>query len=34
MYGEKMVWIVEIGYKNHVTDPVGYLTKKEIEDLV
>ncbi len=28
-----MVWIVEIGYKNHVTDPVGYLTKKEIEDL-
>ncbi len=33
MYGEKMVWIVEIGYKNHVTDPVGYLTKKEIEDL-
>jgi phosphoribosylformylglycinamidine (FGAM) synthase PurS component len=28
-----MVWIVEIGYKNHVTDPIGYLTKKEIEDL-
>jgi phosphoribosylformylglycinamidine (FGAM) synthase PurS component len=28
-----MVWIVEIGYKKNVTDPVGYLTKKEIEDL-
>ena len=28
-----MVWIVEIGYKKDATDPVGYLTKKEIEDL-
>jgi len=28
-----MVWIVEIGYKKDVTDPVGFLTKKEIEDL-
>jgi phosphoribosylformylglycinamidine (FGAM) synthase PurS component len=28
-----MVWIVEVGYKNGVTDPVGFLIKKEIEDL-
>lgn len=28
-----MIWIVEIGYKKDVTDPVGFLTKKEIEDL-
>jgi len=28
-----MVWIVEVGYKKDVTDPVGFLTKKEIEDL-
>ena len=28
-----MVWIVEVGYKNDVTDPVGFLTKKEIDDL-
>jgi len=28
-----MVWIVEIGYKKDVTDPVGFFTKKEIEDL-
>ena len=28
-----MVWIVEVGYKKGVTDPVGFLTKKEIDDL-
>jgi phosphoribosylformylglycinamidine (FGAM) synthase PurS component len=28
-----MVWIVEVGYKNGVTDPIGFLIKKEIEDL-
>jgi phosphoribosylformylglycinamidine (FGAM) synthase PurS component len=28
-----MVWLVEVGYKDGVTDPVGYLIKKEIEDL-
>jgi len=28
-----MVWILEVGYKKDVTDPVGFLTKKEIEDL-
>lgn len=28
-----MTWIVEIGYKNGFTDPVGFLIKKEIEDL-
>ena len=28
-----MPWIVEVGYKKGVTDPVGYLIKKEIEDL-
>jgi phosphoribosylformylglycinamidine synthase len=28
-----MAWIVEIGYKRGVTDPVGFLMKKEIEDL-
>ena len=28
-----MVWIVEVGYKKDVTNPVGHLTKKEIEDL-
>ena len=28
-----MAWIVEIGYKNGFTDPVGFLIKKEIEDL-
>jgi len=28
-----MAWIVEVGYKDRVTDPVGYLIKKEIEDL-
>lgn len=28
-----MIWIVEIGYRKNVTDPVGYLIKKEIEDL-
>jgi phosphoribosylformylglycinamidine (FGAM) synthase PurS component len=28
-----MVWIVEVGYKKDVTDSVGFLTKKEIEDL-
>ena len=28
-----MAWIVEVGHKEGVTDPVGYLIKKEIEDL-
>ncbi len=28
-----MVWIVEVGYKKDITDPVGFLTKKEIQDL-
>jgi len=28
-----MAWIVEVGYKKEATDPVGFLTKKEIEDL-
>jgi len=28
-----MVWIVEVGYKDGVTDPVGFLIKKEIDDL-
>jgi len=28
-----MVWVVEVGYKKDVTDPVGFLTKKEIDDL-
>jgi len=28
-----MPWIVEVGYKDGVTDPVGFLVKKEIEDL-
>jgi phosphoribosylformylglycinamidine (FGAM) synthase PurS component len=28
-----MTWLVEVGYKDGVTDPVGYLIKKEIEDL-
>ena len=28
-----MVWIIEVGYKDGVTDPVGFLIKKEIEDL-
>jgi phosphoribosylformylglycinamidine (FGAM) synthase PurS component len=28
-----MVWIVEVGYKKHVTDPVGFMTKKDIEEL-
>jgi phosphoribosylformylglycinamidine (FGAM) synthase PurS component len=28
-----MVWIVEVGYKKDRTDPVGFLTKREIEDL-
>ena len=28
-----MVWIVEVGYKDDITDPVGFLTKKEIDDL-
>ncbi len=28
-----MAWIVEVGYKEGVTDPVGFLIKKEIEDL-
>ena len=28
-----MVWIVEVGYKDEVTDPVGFLIKKEIEEL-
>jgi len=28
-----MPWIVEVGYKEGVTDPIGYLIKKEIEDL-
>jgi len=28
-----MVWVVEVGYKKGVTDPVGFLTKKEIDDL-
>jgi phosphoribosylformylglycinamidine synthase len=28
-----MTWIVEIGYKKNVTDPVGFMTKKEIDDL-
>ena len=28
-----MVWIVEVGYKKHVTDPEGFMTKKGIEEL-
>ena len=28
-----MVWIVEVGYKDEVTDTVGFLIKKEIEEL-
>ncbi len=28
-----MVWLVEVGYRDKVTDPVGFLIKKEIEDL-
>jgi len=28
-----MVWIVEVGYKEGVTDTVGFLIKKEIDDL-
>lgn len=28
-----MAWVVEVGHKQGVTDPVGYLVKKEIEDL-
>ncbi len=28
-----MVWIIEIGYKDGFTDPLGFLIKKEIEDL-
>jgi len=28
-----MAWVVEVGYKEGVTDPVGFLIKKEIEDL-
>ncbi len=28
-----MAWLVEVGYKDGVTDPVGYLIKKEIEEL-
>ena len=28
-----MVWIVEVGYKKHVTDPVGFMTKKDIDEL-
>jgi len=28
-----MAWIVEVGYKDGATDPVGFLVKKEIEDL-
>jgi len=30
---DSMVWIIEVGYKKGVTDPVGFLTKKEIDDL-
>jgi len=28
-----MAWIVEVGYKEGITDPVGFLIKKEIDDL-